>query len=95
MGVGGETACDITQGVSAPIREDILGDPTAKCLAEISNLMGSKLAEPAPHVPPLEEYRARADICVNWARELGRDQRRNCLTLVRAYLRAAMSEQAV
>jgi hypothetical protein len=95
MGVGGETACDMTQGVRATLREDILDDPTAKCLAEVSDLIGSKLAEPAPHVPTREEYRMWAEICVNWARELGRDQRRNCLTLARAYLRAAMSEEAV
>jgi hypothetical protein len=95
MGVGGETACDMTQGVRAILREDVLGDPTAKCLAEISDRIGSKLAEPAPHVPTREEYRMWAEICVNWARELGRDQRRNCLTLARAYLRAAMSEEAV
>src|SRR5262249_52764646 len=44
MGVGEETACDMQQSVRAALREDILGDPTAKCLAEISDLMGSKLA---------------------------------------------------
>ena len=32
MGVGGETACDMTQGVGAALREDDLRDPTAKCL---------------------------------------------------------------
>jgi hypothetical protein len=68
MGVGGETVCDMTQGVRATLREDILGDPAAKCLAEISDLIGSKLAEPAPHVLTREEYRMWAEICVNWAR---------------------------
>jgi hypothetical protein len=31
----------MTQGLGATLREDVLGDPTAKCLAEISDLIGS------------------------------------------------------
>ena len=61
MGVGGETACDMTQGVGAILREDILSDPTAKCLAEISDLIGSKLAEPAPHAPPRDAWNSQPE----------------------------------
>src|SRR6516164_7764641 len=40
MGLG-RKACDMTQGLGATLREDVLGDPTTKCLAEISDLIGS------------------------------------------------------
>jgi hypothetical protein len=103
----------MTQGLTAALGEDVVGDRTAKCLAEISELIGSKLArnqecmlklstaplqleEAAPHTSSREtsssdEYRAMADICINLTREpIGHDQRRACLTLARACLRAAM-----
>jgi hypothetical protein len=56
----GVTACDMTQRVGA-LREDVSGDPTAKCLAEISDLIGSKLAEPAPYVPPHDVWNSQPD----------------------------------
>ena len=46
--------------------------------------------------PPKEssdEYRERADACLNWAREASTDEvRLACLTLASAWLKAAMSE---
>jgi hypothetical protein len=46
--------------------------------------------------PPNEssdEYRERADACLNWAREASSDEvRLACLTLASAWLKAAMSE---
>jgi hypothetical protein len=57
----GETACDMTQGIGATLREDVLRDPTAKCLAEISDLIGSKLAEPAPHAPPRDAWNSQPE----------------------------------
>jgi cytoskeletal protein CcmA (bactofilin family) len=50
----------MTQRVGA-LREDVSGDPTAKCLAEISDLIGSKLAEPAPYVPPHDVWNSQPD----------------------------------
>ena len=61
MGGGGETACDMTQGVGVTVRQDVLGDPTAKCLAEISDLIGSNLAEPAPHPPPPDAWNSQPE----------------------------------
>jgi hypothetical protein len=46
--------------------------------------------------PPKEssdEYRERADACLNWARDASTDEvRLACLTLASAWLKAAMSE---
>ena len=40
-----------------------------------------------------DEYRERADACLNWAREASTDEvRLACLTLANAWLKAAMSE---
>jgi hypothetical protein len=40
-----------------------------------------------------DEYRQRADACLNWAREASTDEvRLACLTLANAWLKAAMSE---
>ena len=40
-----------------------------------------------------DEYRERADACLNWAREASTDEvRLACLTLASAWLKAAMSE---
>jgi hypothetical protein len=40
-----------------------------------------------------DEYRERADACLNWAREASTDEvRLACLTLAGAWLKAAMSE---
>ena len=40
-----------------------------------------------------DEYRERADACLNWAREASTDEvRLACLTLAKAWLKAAISE---
>ena len=40
-----------------------------------------------------DEYRERADACLNWAREASTDEvRLACLTLANAWLKTAMSE---
>src|SRR5262249_37101400 len=90
---------------------------TAKCIAEIADQIGSKLArnqnrvlnrrmaplqiaEPAPQMlpretPSVDEYRAMADLCLNWARQpLTKDAHRFCVTLARVWLRAAISLDA-
>jgi hypothetical protein len=41
-----------------------------------------------------DEYRGRADACLNWAREASTDEvRLACLMLANAWLKAAMSEE--
>ena len=90
---------------------------TAKCIAEIADQIGSKLArnqnrvlnqrmallqiaEPAPQMLSREtrsadEYRAMANVCLTWARQpLTKDAHRFCVTLARAWLRAAISQDA-
>lgn len=71
MGVGGETACDMTQGVRAILREDVLGDPTAKCLAEISDRIGSKLADKrVGYAKQFSECCKRGRCPPNWTQDI-------------------------
>ena len=59
-----------------------------------------QIAEPAPQMlpretPSVDEYRAMADLCLNWARQpLTKDAHRFCVTLARVWLRAAISQDA-
>ena len=59
-----------------------------------------RIAEPAPQMllretPSADKYRAMANVCLNWARQpLTKDAHRFCVTLARAWLRAAISQDA-
>jgi hypothetical protein len=45
--------------------------------------------------PSADEYRAMANVCLNWARQpLTKDAHRFCVTLARVWLRAAISQDA-
>jgi hypothetical protein len=80
------------------------GDPQkADGLIDQSELQDDKVPRPREatvmhNQPPYrtessDEYRQRADACLNWAREASTDEvRLACLTLANAWLKAAMSE---
>ena len=59
-----------------------------------------QIAEPTPAILPratlsADEYRAMANVCLNWARApLTKDAHRVCVTLARAWLRAALWQDA-
>jgi hypothetical protein len=49
--------------------------------------------QPPGAKPTSDEYRIRADACLNWAREASTDEvRLACLTLAYAWLKAAIDE---
>ena len=64
--------------------------------ANISPSQGAEtvlLDQPPPRKQSAEEYRRRADACLNWAREASSDDTRlACLALATAWLKAAVRE---
>jgi hypothetical protein len=93
----GEAPFDETQQRGISILKDISCD--GDYLGE-NTMSNQVLAHQMSHdqiqhtKPTADEYRARADVCLNWAREAPSDEARMaCITLAQTWLKAAMRER--